>query len=90
MPMTNLKNCPVSCLLLDVADHPPGVLKQHYLDYLAQLGVDLYQLGFESFRKFIVQELNVMFSDYAQMFFKSAKSEKLHDCGSGRGPVRVH
>ena len=76
-------------LLLDVANRLPGVLKRRYLDYFARLGVNLNRPGFDSLRKFIVHELNVMSSDYAQTFFKSDDKEKLRDSSYGRGPVRV-
>ena len=75
--------------LLDVANRLPGVLKRPYLDYLARLGVNLNRPGFDSLRKFIVHELNVMSSDYAQTFFKSDDKEKLRDSSYGRGSVRV-
>ena len=63
-------------LLLDVANRLPGVLNRRYFDYLARLGVDLNRPGFDSLRKFIVHELNVMSSDYAQTFFKSDNKKK--------------
>ena len=57
-------------LLLDVASRLPGVLKRRYLDYLAQMKLNLNRAGFDCLRKFIVHELSVMTSDYAQTFFK--------------------
>ena len=63
-------------LLLDVANRLPGVLKRRYLDYLSQRGLSLNKPGFESLRRFVVHELGVMTSDYAQTFFKSEDKEK--------------
>ena len=77
-------------LLLDVAGRLPGVLKRRYLDYLTQRGLNLNRPGFDSLRKFVVHELSVMTSDYAQSFFKSDEKEKPRaDSGGSRGPVRV-
>ena len=42
------------------------MFKRRYLDYLKKSGLDLNRSGFESLRKFIVDEL--MTSDYAQTF----------------------
>ena len=35
------------------------------LDYLEKLGLDLSHLGFESLRKFVVKELDIITPDYA-------------------------
>ena len=76
-------------LLMDVANRLPSVLKRRYLDYLKKFGPDLSSPGFESLRKFVVEELSIMTSDYAQTFFKSDYKEKSRECGVGRGSVRV-
>ena len=55
-------------LLMDVANHLPGVLGRRYLDYLSQHGIDLNCTGFDSLRKFVAHELRLMSSDYAQTF----------------------
>ena len=47
-------------LLVDVANRLPGVLKRRYLDYLKKSGLDLNRPGFESLRKFVVEELSTM------------------------------
>ena len=77
-------------LLLDTANRLPGVLKRRYLDYLAKMGLNLNQPGFDSLRNFIVHELEVMTSDYAQTFFKSDEKEKTRELNNGRyNQVRV-
>ena len=77
-------------LLLDVANRLPGVLKRRYLDCFEQRGLNLNRPGFESLRKFVLRELNVMTSDYAQTFFKADEKEKSCDSGERtRGAVRV-
>ena len=75
-------------LLLDVANRFPGVLKRRYLDYLKQIGLDLNRPGFDSLRKFIVNELSIMMSEYAQTFFKSNDKEKSRDPAPGSLCVR--
>ena len=65
---------------MDVASRFPGVLKRRYLDYRKKWGLDLNRPGFQSLRKFIVEELSVMASDYAQAFLKTDK-KKSHDSG---------
>ena len=55
-------------LLMNVANRLPGVLKRRYLDYLKKSGFDLNRYGFESLRKFVVEELSIMTSDCAQTF----------------------
>ena len=56
-------------LLLDVAKRPPRVFKRRYLDYLKQVVLDLNRPGFDSLRTFIMNELSIMTSEYAQTFF---------------------
>jgi len=72
-----------------VANRLPIVLKRRYLDCLAQNGLDLNRPGFDSLRDFIVHELSVMTSVYAQTFFKSDEKEKPREFGGAHGPVRV-
>ena len=76
-------------LLLDVANRLPGVLKRRYLDYLSHRGLSLNKPGFESLRRFVVHELGVITSDYAQTFFKSEDKEKTRETNGGRNSVRV-
>ena len=76
-------------LLLDVANRLPGVPKRRYLDYLSQRGLSLNKPGFESSKRFVVHELGVMTSDYAQTFFKSEKKEKTRETSGGRNLIRV-
>ena len=75
-------------LLLDVANRLLGVLKRRYLDYLKKVGLDLNRPGFNSLRKFIVNELSIMTSEYAQTFFKSNDKEKSRDPVPGSLRVR--
>ena len=61
-------------LLLDLANRLPGNLKCRYIDYLDRRS-NLDQPGFEGFealRNFVVHEINVMTSDYAQNFLSSS------------------
>ena len=67
-------------LLLDVAGRLLGTLKRRYLDFLAQFGFDLNRPGFDALQKFVVHELSVMFSEYAQNFFKPDSRIKLSIC----------
>ena len=76
-------------LFMDVANRLPGVLKRRYLDYFKKSGLDLNRPGFESFHKFVVEELSIMTSGYAQTFFKSDDKEKSRDSGVGCGSVCV-
>ena len=76
-------------LLMDVANRLPGVLERRYPDYLKKSGLDLNRPGFKSLRKFVVEELSIMTSDYARIFFESDDKEKSRESGVGRGPVRV-
>ena len=55
-------------LLMNVANRLSGVLKRGYLDYLKKPGLDLNRPGFEFLRKFVVKELSIMITDYAQSF----------------------
>ena len=78
-------------LLLDVASRLPGVLKRRYLDYLARMKLSLNRPGFDFLRNFIVHELSVMTSDYAQTFFKHDEKDtsKSSENGRRRGFARV-
>ena len=76
-------------LLMDVANRLPGVLKRRYLDYLKKSDLDLNRPGLESLRRFVVEELSIMTSDYAQTFFKSDDKEMSRESGVGRGSVRI-
>ena len=79
-------------LLLDGANRLPGSLKRRYIDYL-DWRYNLDQPGFEGFealRNFVVHELNVMTSDYAQALFKTNEDKvKSRDSGGERNTVRV-
>ena len=76
-------------LLLDTANRLPSALKRRYLDFLDKNGISLNQPSFESLRKFVVHEINVTTSDYAQAFFKSEDKEKSREPQSGRSEFRV-
>ena len=76
-------------LLLDTANRLPSVLKRRYLDFLDKNGISLNQPSFESLRKFVVHEINVTTSDYAQAFFKLEDKEKSREPQSGRSEFRV-
>ena len=67
----------------------PGLLKQRYLDYLNKEGFSLNQPGFEFLREFVVYELNIMTSDYAQSFFKSDDKDRASGSGNGHMAFRV-
>ena len=56
---------------------------------LKKEGFSLNQPGFESLREFVVYELNIMTSDYAQSFFKSDDKDKASGSGNGHRAVRV-
>ena len=79
-------------LLLDVANRLPGNLKRCYIDYLDRRS-NLDQPGFEGFealRNFVVHEINVMTSDYAQALFKTNEDKvKSRDSGGERNTLRV-
>ena len=60
-------------LLLDTAARLPNTLKRRYLDFLDKKGLNLSRPGFESLRSFVVHEIDMMTSDYAQAFFKDEK-----------------
>ena len=66
-----------------------GVLKRRYLNCLEQRGLNVDCPEFESLRKFVLRELNVMTSDYAQTFFKVDEKEKSRGRGETRGSVCV-
>ena len=76
-------------LLLDTANHLPSALKQQYLDFLGKNGISMNQPSFESLRKFVVHEINVITSDYAQAFFKSEDKKKSREPQGGRSEFRV-
>ena len=76
-------------LMLDTANRLPGVLKRRYLDYLDKKSVNLNQPGFESLREFVVHELNLMSSDYAQSFFKSDDKDRASGPSNGHTALRV-
>ena len=70
----------------------PANLKRRYLDFMVKRCMNLNQPNFESFkslRKFVVHELHLMTSDYAQALFKSDDKERTREPGNGRGTVRV-
>ena len=75
--------------MLDTANRLPSALKRRYLDFLDKNGISLNQPSFESLRKFVVHEINVTTSDYAQAFFKSEDKEKSREPQSGRSEFRV-
>ena len=56
---------------MDTACRLPGTLKHRYLDYLDKSRFDLNHPKLESLRNFIMYELGVMTSDYAQVLFKN-------------------
>ena len=60
-------------LLLDTAVRLPDTLKRRYLDFLDKKGLNLSRPGLESLRSFVVHEIDMMTSDYAQAFFKGDK-----------------
>ena len=60
-------------LLLDTAARLPKTLKRRYLDFLDKKGLNLSRPGFESLHCFVVHEIDMMTSDYAQAFFKDEK-----------------
>ena len=73
-------------LLLDTANRLSGNLKRRYLVDRSLINLNQPSLErFESLRKFIVHEIDLMTSDYAQAFFKSEDKDKTRDLGNGRG-----
>ena len=62
-------------LLLDTASRLPTLLKRRYLDFLDRKGLNLSRPGFDSLREFVVHEIRMMTSDYAQAFFRSDNKE---------------
>ena len=76
-------------LLLDTAARLPNTLKRQYLDFLDKKGLNLSRPGFESLRSFVVHEIDMMMSDYAQAFFKDEKdSSREQPFNSRELPVR--
>ena len=75
-------------LMLDTANRLPNALKRRYLDYLDKMSIDLNQPSFDSLRNFVVHEIGVMTSDYAQAFFKSDEREVARE-PSGAKTFRV-
>ena len=75
-------------LMLDTANRLPNTLKRRYLDYLDKMSIDLNQPSFDSLRNFVVHEIGVMTSDYAQAFFKSDEREVARE-PSGAKTFRV-
>ena len=76
-------------LLMDTACRLPGTSKRRYLDYLDKSRFDLNHPKFESLRNFVVHELGVMTSDYAQVFFKNDERDKSREIFSARNAVGV-
>ena len=76
-------------LLLDTANRLRSALKRRYLNFLEKNGISLNQPSFESLRKFMVHEINVTTSDYAQALFKSEDKEKSRELQGGRSEFRV-
>ena len=60
-------------LLLDTASRLPNLSKRRYLDFLDKKRVNMSHPGFESLRDFVVHEIEMITSDYAQAFFKEEK-----------------
>ena len=56
---------------------------------LKKEGFSLNQPGFESLREFVVYELHIMTSDYAQSFFKLDDKDKASGSGNGHMAFRV-
>ena len=75
-------------LMLDTANRLPHTLKRRYLDYLDKMSIGLNQPSFDSLRNFVVHEIDVMTSDYAQAFFKSDEREVARE-PSGAKTFRV-
>ena len=76
-------------LLLDTASRLPNILKRRYLDYLDKMQLNLSQPGFESLRRFIVHEIDMATSDYAQAFFKHEEKEGSREPSTGTRDLRV-
>ena len=76
-------------LLLDTASRLPNILKRRYLDYLDKMQLNLSQPGFESLRRFIVHEIDMATSDYAQAFFKHEEKEGSREPSTGTRDFRV-
>ena len=60
-------------LLLDTASRLPNLLKWRYLDFLDKKRVNMSHPGFESLRDFVVHEIEMITSGYAQAFFMEEK-----------------
>ena len=71
-------------LLLDTANRLPCALKRRYLD---KNGISLNQPSFKSLRKFVVHEINVTTSAYAQAFCED--KEKSRQPQGGHSDFRV-
>ena len=72
-------------LLLDTANRLPANLKRRYLDKLDKSLLDLNQPSFEGFellRKFVVHEIKLMTSDYAQALIETEEKDELRECKS--------
>ena len=76
-------------LLLDTASRLPNILKRRYLDYLDKMQLNFSQPGFESLRRFIVHEIDMATSDYAQAFFKHEEKEGSREPSTGARDFRV-
>ena len=77
-------------LLLDTANRLPVLLKQRYIDYLDKKGLNSSHPGFDSLRDFVVHEIKLMTSDYAQAFFKTDSKDKEGQSSSRSKGYRVH
>ena len=62
-------------LLLYTASRLPTLLNRRYLDFLDRKGLNLSRPGFDSLQNFVVHEIKMMTSDYAQAFFRSDNKE---------------
>ena len=60
-------------LLLDTASRLPNILTRRYLDYLDKRHLNLSEPGFDSLREFVVHEISMMTSEYAQDFLSRTK-----------------
>ena len=71
-------------LLMDAACRLPSTLKHRYLDCVDKSRFDLNHPKFESLRNFVVHEVSVMTSDFAQVFFKNDEKDKSRESSSAR------
>ena len=79
-------------LLLDTANRLPANLTRHNLDYIDKPSLNLNQPsleGFEFLRNFIVHEIKIMTSDYAQALFKVDEKDILRESYGKSNTVRV-